>query len=697
MGELSKAEDEFNTESVHLGLLEQVLETSSARESLVYSYKKSFNGFAAKLSEQEQKKFRGMEGVVSVFPSKTLQLHTTRSWDFLGFPTTVKRVSAVESDVIIGMIDSGIWPESKSFSANGIGPAPSKWKGICQNIRCNNKIIGARFYNADGTYAPDEEESPRDIDGHGSHTASTAAGVEVKNTSLFDIAAGTVRGAVPSARIAVYKVCWNFGCNSHDIMAAFDDAIKDGVDILSVSLGSQFAISFEDDVIAIGTFHAMKEGILTSASAGNSGPLKATATNIAPWILTVAASSTDRRIVSNVITGNQITMVGHAVNTFPTEKTYYPIIYAGDAASNSSSEEARQCLSGSLDKDSVKGKIVFCDKFSLGGGPFMAGAQGMVVLDDAGFDDIAFSYPLPATALTIDQGRKFAQYLNSTRKAVAKIYKSQAIHDPKAPYVISFSSRGGDKTILPNVLKPDLSAPGGDILAAWSPKGKVTIFEGDKRSVMYNIVSGTSMSCPHATGAAAYVKTFHPSWSPAAIKSALMTTASPMNGSYHQEAELAYGAGQIDPLKAINPGLVYDLQKNDYIQELCNMGLSQKAIKIITGEDVTCDPVNEFKSFLNYPSFGSTVNARISFGRYFPRTVTNVGLPNSTYKATIGLQPLLNVTVNPSVLSFKSLNEKQQFTVNVSGAAIHQDSVVSTWLLWSDGIHKVRSPIIFWT
>ncbi|XP_043690922.1 subtilisin-like protease SBT4.3 [Telopea speciosissima] len=699
MGALLKAEDEYSTESsVHLRILEQVLiDTSSARESLVCSYRNSFNGFAAKLTEQEQGKLRGMKNVVSVFPSRTLQLDTTRSWDFLGFPSTVRRMPTVESDVIIGMIDSGIWPESESFSDKGIGRPPSKWKGICQNITCNNKIIGARFYKADNSYTAEEEKSPRDIEGHGTHTASTVAGVEVKNTSLFGIAEGTVRGAVPSARIAVYKVCWKDGCAEHDILAAFDDAIKDGVDILSVSLGGPGAISFLKDSIAIGAFHAMEKGILTSTSAGNLGPDTATITNLAPWMLTVAATNTDRRIISNVTTGNRITMVGHAINTFQTEKKASPIIYAGDhAAHNSTSEDARACNPGSLDKDFVKGKIVFCDTFSDGSGPALADAQGMVMVDDTILDDTAFLFPLPATAISIADGKKLKLYLNATRMPMARIYKSQSIHDPKAPHVVLFSSRGPN-TLSFEILKPDLSAPGVDILAAWSPKASVSAYTDDKRSVKYNIISGTSMSCPHATGAAAYVKTFHPSWSPAAIKSALMTTASPINPSYHKEAELAYGAGQIDPLKAVNPGLVYDALKADYVQGLCNLGFTPEAIRVIAGENVTCAKENGTDALLNYPSLGGFVFVGTPIDRYFPRTVTNVGLPNSTYKVTVGPQTLANVTVNPNVLSFKSLNEKQQFTVHVKGVGIPKDTIISTWLLWSDGIHNVRTPIAIWS
>ncbi|XP_042481387.1 subtilisin-like protease SBT4.12 [Macadamia integrifolia] len=685
MGALSKAEDGYSTETVHLNILEQVLERSPARESLVCSYKNSFNAFAAKLTEQEQRKLGGMEGVVSVFPCRTLKLHTTRSWDFLGFPSTVRRMPTIENDIIIGMIDSGIWPESESFNDNGIGPPPGKWKGICQNITCNNKIIGARFYNAENKYPKVEEKSSRDTIGHGTHTASTVAGVEVKNSSLFGLAEGTVRGAVPSTRIAIYKASWNFSCTDHDLLAAVDDAIEDGVDILSVSIGDSVARVFMEEPIAIGALHAMEKGILTSTSAGNCGPKMVTITNLAPWMLTVAASNTDRRIISNVATGNQITMEGHAINTFPTEKKASPIIYAGDhAAHNFSSKEASACRPGSLDKYLVKGKIVLCDELSDGSEPFLADAQGMVIIDNTEQNDSSSSYPLPATAISIADGEQLKLYLNTARIPVAKIYKSEAIYDPKAPHVISFSSRGPN-TLSPDILKPDLSAPGVDILAAWSPKGKVSGYQGDKHSVMYNIISGTSMACPHATSAAAYVKTFHPSWSPAAIKSALMTTASPINASYHEEAELAYGAGQIDPLKAVNPGLVYDTSKADYIQGLCNLGYNPDYIKIIAGGNVTCAKQNGTDALLNYPSMGASVTIGVPIDRYFPRTVTNVGLPNSTYKATIGPQKLLNVTVIPNVLSFKSLNEKQNFTVHVTGPGIDQDSIISTWLLWSDG------------
>ncbi|KAL5991678.1 hypothetical protein ACLOJK_012587 [Asimina triloba] len=215
MGMGALREGRYSPQSQQQGILEQVL---------VRRYHKSFNGFAAKLTPQEQQRIARMEGVVAVFESKVYRLHTTGSWVFPAH------------DVIIGVIDSGVRPESDSFNDDGFGPPPKRWKGICQtagNFTCNNKLIGARFY-PEGK--PRTNDSARDTQGHGTHTASTAAGREVKGASLFGLDPGTARGAVPSARTAVYKACWEFGCTDHNILAAFDDAIADDIDILSVSL-----------------------------------------------------------------------------------------------------------------------------------------------------------------------------------------------------------------------------------------------------------------------------------------------------------------------------------------------------------------------------------------------------------------------------------------------------------------------------
>ncbi|KAK4480231.1 hypothetical protein RD792_013295 [Penstemon davidsonii] len=202
----------------------------------------------------------------------------------MGFPIQAHR-SNIESDIIVGMLDTGIWPESFSFNDKGLGPPPTKWKGSCQsssNFTCNNKIIGAKYYHSEGPISAPDFPSPRDSEGHGSHTASTAAGGLVYGTNMYGLGLGTARGGVVSGRIAVYKICWSDGCSDADILAAFDDAIADGVDIISLSVGGFFPSDYFDDPIAIGAFHAMKNGILTSNSAGNSGPDAESIVNFSP-------------------------------------------------------------------------------------------------------------------------------------------------------------------------------------------------------------------------------------------------------------------------------------------------------------------------------------------------------------------------------------------------------------------------------
>uniref|UniRef100_A0A803KRR7 Uncharacterized protein n=1 Tax=Chenopodium quinoa TaxID=63459 RepID=A0A803KRR7_CHEQI len=460
---------------------------STAKESLVRSYGKSFNGFAARVTEKESENLKGMKEVVSVFPSRTLELQTTRSWDFLGLPeTVVPKNTHSESNLILGVIDSGIWPESPSFKDDGFGPPPKKWKGVCKggkNFTCNNKLIGART----------SFDSARDKVGHGTHTASTAAGRIVHPASFYGLAEGSARGAIPSARIAAYKVCEGLQCSESDILTAFDEAIVDGVDIITISIGGSPAADIFSDSIALGAFHAMQKGILTVQSAGNEGN----------------ASST-------VASGNSI-------NTFTLKGDKFPLVYGKQASSSCEELQAWLCLSNSLDEKLVKGKIVVCDS-TYGSGideGLRAGALGVVAR--ASVEDFSRILPMAAVELKSPEFEALISYLNSTKDPKANILKSESFNDTSAPVVVSFSSRGPNK-IASDILKPDITAPGVEVLAAFSPDAELTRNYNDKRSVNYSILSGTSMSCPHVAGAAVYVKSIHPDWSPSAIKSALMTT-----------------------------------------------------------------------------------------------------------------------------------------------------------------------------
>ncbi|KAF9589641.1 hypothetical protein IFM89_026643 [Coptis chinensis] len=267
------------------------------------------------------------------------------------------------------------------------------------------KIIGAKFYNADGNFTG-EEKSPRDTNGHGTHTASILAGREVEDVSFLGIAKGTVRGAVPSARIVVYKVCFQQECLDHDILAGFDDAIADGVDIISISLAPfRQPVTFSEDSIAIGAFHAMQRGILVSACPGKYGPHLKTLRNDAPWILTTGASTIDRQIISK----------GLGVNDFVTTSTLTPLIFGGNATI-STVDDGSRCVLGSLDKKLVEGKIVLCGELGDARGPLEAGAQGTVMATNITQDD-AGGYPLPTTVISnIPDLLRIALYLRTTRE-----------------------------------------------------------------------------------------------------------------------------------------------------------------------------------------------------------------------------------------------------------------------------------------
>ncbi|XP_015876858.3 cucumisin [Ziziphus jujuba] len=689
MGDMAK--EEVSTSPLHLSMLEKVISSNDIvpAESLLHSYKRSFNGFAAKLTNEEADKISGMKGVVSVFKSRKMNFHTTKSWEFIGFPQHVKRTK-IEGDIIVGVIDSGIWPESPSFDDKGFGPPPAKWKGTCQvssNFTCNNKIIGAKYYKADGQFSEDDLQSPRDSDGHGTHTASTVAGGIVNKASQLGFGFGTARGGVPSARIAAYKVGWSDGIEEADILAAFDDAIADGVDIISTSIGTEEPQDYFMGGVVIGSFHAMRKGILTSTSAGNDGPGPFTITNFAPWLLSVAATTINREFLTKAWLGNNKIFEGNQINPFDLKNQTFPLVYGGSAPN--SEYDSRECDINSLDKKLVKGKIVYCESDTKGQGPLLAGATGFLGKGRL-FGGTSSNLPLPGSLLSYNEASEVYKYIKTNSKPIATISRSEEVADTRSPYIPNYSSRGPNP-ITPNILKPDIAAPGSLILAAWSPIAPST--ELGVKGLRYNIISGTSMACPHATAVAAYIKSFHPTWSPAAIRSSLMTTAKPLSSKINPDAEFAYGSGLINPIKALYPGLVYDTDELDYVKFLCGEGYD-KILQNITGNDkLKCTKGSSISATdLNYPSFALSTLPSQSITHVFYRTVTNVGSANSNYKAKVVAPQGMNVIVSPSVLSFTSIGQKLSFSVELKGKI--DGIIASASLVWDDGTFQVRSPIV---
>lgn len=583
---------------------------------------------------------------------------------------------------------------------------------------CSNKLIGAKFfskgYEAAIGHPIDESEesrSPLDTEGHGTHTASTAAGTISSDAGFYQYARGEARGIATQARIAAYKICWLSGCYDSDILAAMDEAVSDGADVISLSVGANgYAPSFYRDSIAIGAFGAVKHGLVVSCSAGNSGPGRFTAVNIAPWILTVGASTVDREFPADVILGDGTSYTGVSLYSGdPLNSTGIPLVYAGDAGS-------KYCYSGSLDSSVVEGKIVLCERggnarVAKGSAVKEAGGAGMILANSEEFGDelIADSHLVPATMVGASSGVKIHNYIKSVTSPTASIvFRGTVIgSSPSAPRVAAFSSRGPNYR-APEILKPDVIAPGVNILAGWTGAQSPTDLDIDSRRVEFNIISGTSMSCPHVSGIAALLKSAQPSWSPAAIKSALMTTAYNLDNAGDIIKDLATGeastpfvrgAGHVDPNKALDPGLVYDSGIEDYIAFLCSLGYASTQISVFTrdGSTTDCSAVALARpGDLNYPAFSVFFSSDSDVVTYH-RTVTNVGSSGTAvYEANISNPAGVNVTVVPSKLEFSLVGESLSYEITFASVA---DPVIITEtnafgsITWSDGTHNVTSPI----
>lgn len=704
----------------HTAWYESSLKSVSDSAEMIYTYDNAIHGYATRLTVEEARLLETQAGVLAVLPEMKYELHTTRTPQFLGLDKSADMFpdSATSSDVIIGVLDTGVWPESKSFDDTGLGPVPSTWKGECETgtnftaKNCNRKLIGARFFSsgAEAMLGPinetEESKSPRDDDGHGTHTASTAAGSVVSGASLFGYASGTARGMATRARVAAYKVCWKGGCFSSDILAAIEKAISDNVNVLSLSLGGGMADYYRDSV-AIGAFSAMEKGILVSCSAGNAGPSPFSLSNVAPWITTVGAGTLDRDFPAYVALGNGLNFSGVSLyrgNALPDSPL--PFVYAGNA---SNATNGNLCVTGTLSPEKVAGKIVLCDRgltarVQKGSVVKAAGGLGMVLSNTAanGEELVADAHLLPATAVGEKAGEAIKKYLFTEEKPTVKIlFEGTKVGIQPSPVVAAFSSRGPN-SITPQILKPDLIAPGVNILAGWSKAVGPTGLAVDARRVDFNIISGTSMSCPHVSGLAALIKGAHPDWSPAAVRSALMTTAYTVykTGAKLQDSATGkpstpfdHGAGHVDPVAALNPGLVYDLTVDDYLGFLCALNYTASEINTLAKRKFQCDASKQYSvTDLNYPSFGVVFESGSSVVKH-TRTLTNVG-PAGTYKAAVTSDnAAVKISVEPQVLSFKE-SEKKSFTVTFSSSGSPQQKASAFGRLeWSDGKHVVGTPI----
>ncbi|KAF2324358.1 hypothetical protein GH714_012781 [Hevea brasiliensis] len=550
-------------------------------------------------------------------------------------------------------------------------PAPQRWKGQCENgtafspSNCNWKLIGARSFSkgliAAGRNISTEidYDSPRDFFGHGTHTSSTAAGNHVPGVSHFGYARGTASGVAPRAHIAMYKVLFTtdtLQSAASDVLAGMDQAIADGVDIMSLSLGFQQTPYF-NDVIAIASLSAMEKGIVVVCATGNDGDFNAT---------------------------------------------------HNGALDHNNNDSKAYCHYDALVPGEVHGKVVLCDtnketnvskqKDELE----RVGAYAGILITDTSLLH-SRDYTIPCLAIPTASGALVRDYVTgvTTPKVRSMEFITTKLGTTTAPQVAYFSSRGPDP-ISPNVLKPDILAPGVDVLAAIASNKPYMKMDGYDVVTDYALFSGTSMAAPHVAGVAALLKSVHPEWSPAAIRSAIMTTAyvTDQSGTILKDQQtglpatpLDFGAGHLNPNKAMDPGLIYDLCFQDYIDFLCRLGYTEKQLSaIIRQSQWNC---SQEQSDLNYPSFINIFNKESSpMMKKFSRVVTNVGNDRAVYNATLVIPPGMRVTVEPSSLSFTQKYQNQGYSVNLE---IDTDAptVVYGYLKWSDQHnHVVSSPLV---
>ncbi|XP_010474133.1 PREDICTED: subtilisin-like protease SBT3.17 [Camelina sativa] len=685
----------------HYQILEPLLGSKeAAKNSIVYNYKHGFSGFAAKLTASQAKNLSVHPEVLSVVPSRVMWPKTTRTYDYLGLsPTSPKGLlhdTKLGSEVIIGVIDSGIWPESHSFNDTGLGPIPKRWKGKCMSgdgfdpkKHCNKKLIGAEFFtegllNSEAEYDFESERefrSPRDAKGHGTHVAATAAGSFVSNASYKGLAVGTARGAAPHARIAMYKTCWRrAGCITADLLKAIDHSIRDGVDVISVSIGNDPPASFDVDMddIAFGSFQAVMKGIPVVASAGNEGPDAQTIDNVAPWIITVAATSFDRSFPVPITLGNNLTVLAEGLNTFP-EVGFIEL------------QNAIELLDTNIEEGVTKGSIVLAFTATATAAKkahdiLEAGCAGIIYAQSVINPTVCNGVDVPCAVVDYEYATDILHYIQTSDSPKAKISPSKTlIGQPLASRVAYFSSRGPN-SVTPAILKPDIAAPGVNVLSAVSG--------------VYTILSGSSMATPIVSGIVGLLRQIHPGWSPAAIRSALVTTAWRTDPSGEQifsegsTRKLAdpfdYGGGLINPEKVANPGLIYDMGINDYVHYLCSAEYDDGSISKLLGKPIKCPyPLPSMLDF-NMPSI---IIPSLTREVTLTRTVTNVGPADSVYKPLVESPLGIELDVNPKTLVFASNITKGTFNVRVKTSHRVNSDYYFGSLCWTDGVHNVTIPI----
>ena len=686
----------------HLVSQQQAVAADAGAE-IVTSYTLATNGFATALSAEQATEIAADPRVASIVEDELLHLQAaTPSTDYIGLSgdngvwASLGGVQNSGEGVVVGVIDSGIAPENPSFAgealASASGDAPyldgdtivfdkadgTQFRGICQAGEafdagdCSTKLIGARYFV--DSYGADyigrdrgEVVSPRDGNGHGSHTASTAAGNNGVSASVAGRDLGEISGVAPAAKVAVYKACWSGpaayddGCMTGDLLAAIDAAVADGVDVINYSIGGGGALS----TVALtdqAFFGAAAAGIFVAASAGNDGPAESTVDNAAPWITTVAAS-TIPSYEATVRTGDGQAYAGGSIADV--EGVTGRVIAAASAASEGAANP-QLCGPDTLDPVKAAGAIVLCergvvDRVAKSAEVARAGGIAMILVNPTANSIDLDIHAVPTIHVDADVYTALSAYAKvEGATATFEDGNTTGSPSPVAPQLAGFSSRGPVLADGGDILKPDITAPGVAILAdGRNSEGGAPTFE---------LLSGTSMASPHIAGLAALYLGAHPHAAPSEIKSALMTTASDTlnaNGSAYTDP-FGQGAGQVRPARFLDPGLLFlngVADWNGYVQG-------------IGAADLGVEPIDPSDLNLASVAVGSLAGVQT-----VTRTVTATRA--GSYSANDVSIPGVEVSVSPARIDFAGAGEEKTFTITFRRTSAPLDAFATGTLRWS--------------
>ncbi|HEX5598164.1 MAG TPA: S8 family serine peptidase [Micromonosporaceae bacterium] len=621
-----------------------------------------------------------IDGVVAVQKDELRQPLTDSSAGFIGADSLDADLGGDRNagqGVIFGVLDTGAWPEHPSFADQGNLPPPPGPARVCNFgdnpltpevdvFQCNNKLIaGQPFIDTYNAVIGDEVygDSARDSDGHGTHTGSTAAGNVISSAQIFGVERGPARGVAPGAWVSVYKVCGAEGCFGSDSAAAVAQAVRDGVNVINFSISG--GTNPFTDPVELAFLDAYAAGVFVAASAGNSGPTAATVNHVSPWVTTVAASTQTREFSSTLtLKSGAETLVLKGASVTDGISADTPVVLASAAPYND-----RLCQEPAP-AGTFTGKIVVCERgvtsrVSKGYNVAQGGAVGMILYNPSLADTNTDNHWLPVVHLA--HGAELLTFLSSHSGVTASFTAGQK-RDGKGDVMAAFSSRGPGGFGI----KPDITAPGVQILAGHTPTPETT--DGGPPGEQFQAIAGTSMSGPHIAGAGILMKALHPEWTPGQIKSALMTTAKTnvLKEDLTTPADpFDYGSGRVDLTKADNPGLTFD----------------ESAARMVA---LGNDSVNAVH--LNLPS----VNAPIMPGRLTTiRTAKNVTSQPQTYQVSTTAPAQSKITVSPSKFTLPP-GKSIDLRITISSTAAKKQLFGEVKLTpTSSGVPALHLPVAF--